>query len=95
MRFKSMVGAELRSIALGVFLIALLAAALSQAAAQANEQLDPAIARATPTHHQTGLIKVNVDGLPERSLQCFCLTPDNRIVAGLTGGAGELRVFND
>jgi hypothetical protein len=50
---------------------------------------------ATPTHHQTGLIKANADGLPERQLSCFCLTPDNRIVAGCASGEGELRVFDD
>lgn len=49
---------------------------------------------ATPTHHQTGLIKANVEGLPNRGLKCFCLTPDNRIVAGCDGGEGELRVFD-
>lgn len=52
-------------------------------------------ALATPTHHQSGLIKANVDDLPERSLKCFCLTPDNRIVAGCAGGDGEIRVFDD
>lgn len=52
-------------------------------------------ALATPTHHQTGLIKANVDGLPERQLKCFCLTPDNRIVAGCAGGEGEIRVFDE
>ncbi|MGD9634801.1 MAG: hypothetical protein AB7G28_18345 [Pirellulales bacterium] len=54
-----------------------------------------ATALATPTHHQTGLIKANVAGMPDRSLKCFCLTPDNRIVAGCAGGAGELRVFDE
>jgi hypothetical protein len=52
-------------------------------------------ALATPTHHQTALIKANVDGLPERELKCFCLTPDNRIVAGCAGGEGEIRVFDE
>jgi len=50
---------------------------------------------ATPTHHQTGLIKANIAGLPNRSLKCFCLTPDNRVVAGCAGGEGELRVFDE
>lgn len=50
---------------------------------------------ATPTHHQTGVIKGSVTGLPERQLKCFCLTPDNRIVAGFGGGEGELRVFDE
>ncbi len=63
--------------------------------AESAEQANPAVQLATPTHHQTGLIQTNVAGLPDRALQCFCLTPDNRIVAGLAGGAGELRVFDD
>lgn len=52
-------------------------------------------ALATPTHHQTGLVNANVEGMPNRNLKCFCLTPDNRIVAGCAGGAGELRVFDE
>jgi regulator of replication initiation timing len=60
------------------------------AAAEANPQ-----ALATPTHHQTGVIKAAVEGLPQRELKCFCLTPDNRIVAGCAGGEGELRVFDE
>lgn len=60
------------------------------ATAAANPQ-----AIATPTHHQTGVIKAAVDGLPQRELKCFCLTPDNRIVAGCAGGDGELRVFDE
>lgn len=51
-------------------------------------------ALATPTHHQTGLIKANVAGQPEASITCFCLTPENRVLAGCVGEAGEVRVFD-
>jgi hypothetical protein len=70
---------------------------LIAAPANAESAQDSAAAKelSTPTHHQTGLIKANVDGLPERELKCFCLMPDNRIVAGCAGGEGEIRVFDD
>lgn len=63
--------------------------------AESTEPASPAVKLATPSHHQTGLIKVNVEGLPKRSLQCFCLTPDSQILAGLAGGSGEIRVFSE
>ena len=87
--------ARLKSAALGSFLVALLAAASAGSTAGAGDEDTPAKVLATPTHHQTGVIKANADGLPERSLKCFCLTPDNRILAGCAGGTGEIRVFND
>lgn len=49
---------------------------------------------AAPTHRQTGIIQANVDGQPQASLTCFCLTPDDRIVAGCAGNTGEIRVFD-
>ena len=47
------------------------------------------IAKATATHHQTGLIDANVAGQPRASLKCFCLTPDNRILAGCAAEAAN------
>ena len=67
----------------------------TSATAESSSSEQDSAALATPTHHQTGLIKADVDSLPNRSLKCFCLTPDNRIVAGCAGGLGELRVFSD
>ena len=49
----------------------------------------------TPTHHQVGIIQANVDGQPQVALQCFALTPENKILAGcLAGEVGEIRVFD-
>jgi sugar lactone lactonase YvrE len=52
------------------------------------------VAKATATHHQTGVIDANVSGQPQVSLKCFCLTPDNRVLAGCVGAANEIRVFD-
>jgi hypothetical protein len=86
-----------RNVVLQLFAVLAVASALLTSAtvcvAESVEPADPAVQLATPTHHQTGLIKVNVDGLPNRSLECFCLTPDGRILAGLAGGSGEIRVI--
>jgi hypothetical protein len=50
-------------------------------------------AKSTPTHHQTGAITANVAGQPQTNLKCFCLTPDNRILAGCVEALNEIRVF--
>lgn len=83
-----------------LFFALLIAAVVIGPQAVLATQEEPAVAAsdqalATPTHHQTGLIKANVAGLPNRELKCFCLTPHNRIVAGCAGGKGELRVFDE
>ena len=70
------------------------ASATTSAGTESTTNSDDRLALATPTHHQTGLIKVNVDGLPQRDLTCFALTPDDRILAGCAGGKGEIRVFD-
>lgn len=91
---------------LGAVLVSLAASGWIQSTAKAEQAVVPASATsssnekdiaalATPTHHQTGLIKANVAGLPNRKLTCFCVLPDNRIVAGCAGGKGELRVFDE
>ena len=95
MRSASVRRIGLKSIVLGSLSFALLGTVSHADTVSPAKQVSPAERLATPTHHQTGLIQAKVEGLPERSLSCFCLTPDNRIVAGLAGGAGELRVFND
>ena len=94
MRNSSIRSVVLPLLAVGVFLSALLTTS-TLCSAETAKQASPEVRLATPTHHQTGLIKVNVDGMPNRSLQCFCLTPDKRIVAGLAGGSGEIRVFDE
>ncbi len=47
-----------------------------------------------PTHRQTTIIQANVEGQPQTSITSFCLTPDNRILAGCAGESGEIRVFD-
>ena len=48
-----------------------------------------------PTHKQSSLININADGLPQASVQCFCLLGDDRLLAGCTGTTNEIRVFDD
>jgi hypothetical protein len=48
----------------------------------------------TPTHRQTTVIQANVEGQPQTSVTCFCLTPDDRILVGCAGQSGEIRVFD-
>lgn len=47
-----------------------------------------------PTHRQTTIIQANVEGQPQTSITSFCLTPDDRILAGCAGESGEIRVFD-
>lgn len=47
-----------------------------------------------PTHKQSALININADGLADASTQCFCLTSDGNLLAGCTGAANEIRVFD-
>lgn len=49
---------------------------------------------AQPTHKQSALININADKLPSASVQCFCLMGDDQLLAGCTGEAKEIRVFN-
>ncbi len=51
---------------------------------------------ATPTHQQSKIIQVNLDDLEETKLNCFCVAPDGRILAGCgsSNEDGEIRVFN-
>jgi hypothetical protein len=64
-------------------------AATAQApAAEANQVPE------TPTHRQTTIIQANVEGQPQTSITCFCLTPDDRILAGCASQSGEIRVFD-
>lgn len=46
------------------------------------------------THHQAALIEIKVPGQPQATVTCFCLTPDDRILAGCSGQSGEVRVFD-
>ncbi|HEY3394867.1 MAG TPA: hypothetical protein VGK58_19340 [Lacipirellulaceae bacterium] len=57
-------------------------------AAEANQVAE------TATHRQTTIIQANVDGQPQTSITCFCLTPNDRILAGCAGQSGEIRVFD-
>lgn len=47
-----------------------------------------------PTHKQSALININAEGLPEASVQSFCLLGDDRLLAGCTGPTNEIRVFD-
>ncbi|MBA4106250.1 MAG: hypothetical protein C0485_10870 [Pirellula sp.] len=47
-----------------------------------------------PTHKQSALININAEGLSPGSVQCFCLLGDDQLLAGCTGNANEIRVFN-
>ena len=47
-----------------------------------------------PTHKQSALININAKGLSQASVQCFCLMGDDQLLAGCTGNANEIRVFN-
>ncbi|WP_152098109.1 hypothetical protein [Lacipirellula parvula] len=47
-----------------------------------------------PTHKQSALININADGLSQASVQCFCLMGDDQLLAGCTGNANEIRVFD-
>ncbi len=57
-----------------------------------DSKLDKAIV--VPTHRQSSTLQVNVTGQKPIKLVCFCLTPDDRILAGGTGESGEIRVFD-
>lgn len=47
-----------------------------------------------PTHKQTLIITVNNNGLPQTTLNSFCLTGDGKILAACGEGPGEVRVLN-
>jgi hypothetical protein len=64
----------------------------SRATDEQPAEVDPALT--VPTHKQASIISANIDGQPKVELTCFCLTPDDRIVAGCTGEASELRIFD-
>jgi sugar lactone lactonase YvrE len=49
---------------------------------------------AKPTHKQSALIDVNAEGLAQASVQCFCLTSDDALLAGCSGPANEIRKFD-
>jgi hypothetical protein len=97
-RLSGQICSTIRGIAL-----AIVAIAISTPHARSEESTAPASpapavsstdALATPTHHQTGTINVNAAGLPQASLTSFCLTPDDRILAGCASEKGEIRVFD-
>jgi len=68
--------------------------ATGEAPSEVNADDAARIAKATATHHQTGVVGVNVEGQPKVSLKCFCLTADDRILAGCVGPTSEIRVFD-
>ena len=49
---------------------------------------------AVATHHQAGTIQVNAADRPQVKLACFCLTADDKILAGCAGTKGEIRVID-
>jgi hypothetical protein len=70
---------------------AALATAKDTTAKAATANPDKTIA--VPTHQQANKIQVNIAGRPEVKVSCFCLTPDDKILAGCTGDKGEIRVL--
>lgn len=67
----------------------------AKAEAAAPEMTEEMKALATPTHHQTAIIKANVEKMPATKLTCFALTPEGQILAGCNGSSGEIRVFDN
>jgi sugar lactone lactonase YvrE len=69
-------------------------AAEAPAAENENAAADANAVSEEPTHRQTTIIQANVEGQPQTSITSFCLTPDDRILAGCAGESGEIRVFD-
>src|SRR5690606_36520007 len=70
-------------------------------AAEAAENAEATISRsdaeiATPTHYQTGLLKVDGGDLPATKINCFATTADGELLAGCgtSNDNGEIRVFD-
>lgn len=55
---------------------------------------EPDSTGAKATHKQSSLININAPGLSEASVQCFCLMGNDLLLAGCTGAASEIRVFD-
>jgi len=73
-------------------LLAAVPASYAASAGSKPEQSDKALG--VPTHRQTTKIQVNADGRPQVKVACFCLTADDRILAGCAAEHGEIRVLN-
>lgn len=67
---------------------------LSLAAALFPKEDQPTIPVGVATHRQASQIQVNGKGEKEVKVACFCLTPDDKILAGCTGQHGEIRVLD-
>ncbi|MEX2170388.1 MAG: PDZ domain-containing protein [Pirellulales bacterium] len=65
-----------------------------KADAKSDAQSAEQKALATPTHHQTTIIKANVENLTATKVKCFALTPEGQVLAGCNGESGEIRVFD-
>lgn len=46
------------------------------------------------THRQANQLQVNGDGDKQVKVSCFCLMPDDKILAGCIGAKGEIRVLD-
>jgi len=66
----------------------------AEAEGSAVKAESPKPAAGSPTHKQSALIKVNAKGLPTATVTCFCLGKDEVLLAGCTGTASEIRVFD-
>ena len=55
-----------------------------------------AASMATPTHHQTGLLKIDGGDLPPAKINCFATTSAGELLAGCGTSKenGEIRVFD-
>ena len=60
----------------------------------AKADVDPQDPRAQATHQQTALIKIVDDQGATLPLHTFCLDQSGRILAGVGGQTGEVRVFD-
>jgi hypothetical protein len=69
-------------------------AASAAAPASATAQAGVDKAAAVATHRQSSILKVDVSGEKPLKMACFCLTPDDRILAGGMAESGEIRVFD-
>jgi hypothetical protein len=85
---------KLRPHCLLLFVAVLTATQVSHAAGASTAPGQPERALGVPTHRETTKIQINADGQPQVKVACFCLTADDRILAGCVGSKGEIRVLS-
>jgi hypothetical protein len=87
---------ERRAVVIRKLNIAPAAKNAASAAAPANNVAPAGIdkAAAVATHRQSSIVQVNTSSEKPLKMVCFCLTPDDRILAGGMAETGEIRVFD-